>query len=534
MTEISPLTVSISTYAANGDLRSAMQDIGGVEERTDRYNLLYILSKELYRHGRAIEALSVSIALFEEDPTHLDNVTFLVDLLLASDLRKEAFLVLGKLMVVAEEHPVLFKFISHLQQNVLHRIGTHTSSADSHQTINRLHQFLKVVLKGKKLKVDILDYTTIGGLSVDARRLPKLKEAGLIEDVIFLIGKPANEHLAKMLGRTIPLVVDESIKGGTDVVFDWSTQTHQLQEDAFKAKFWGPELKDRFDDCFEFLMSTNGRAFASPEKIAEVDTLSTRIKFTPEEEEQGQHYCRNVLGIPEHASIIGVQVRDSAFYKESLSSPKAFRNADPERFIASIQSIAQLGHYVVRFGAKVTTPLHISHPHFIDYATNHRTEFMDVYLMSKVRFLIAVPTGLGHLAEVFTRPILHVNAVNMYAYNASLYIPKKLRCARTGRLLKFKEAIERIYSYPNFMNLWEDGPGQLQHLGVVYEENTSVEIQEAALEMEARLSGSFVESEESRELQRIFATFWQPYARNFYSTQKPIASSYLLRNRDLF
>ena len=84
----------------------------------------------------------------------------------------------------------------------------------------------------------------------------------------------------------------------------------------------------------------------------------------------------------------------------------------------------------------------IVNPKLIDYANNGmRTDFLDIYLSAKCKFIICSDTGMSFPAEVFKRPLVYVN------WTACLMLP----LYALNALIIFKKFyLKKIISYFNF------------------------------------------------------------------------------------
>lgn len=133
----------------------------------------------------------------------------------------------------------------------------------------------------------------------------------------------------------------------------------------------------------------------------------------------------------------------------------------------------------------------------IDYAGLYADDFMDLYLLSKCKFMIANGSGITMMASLFSKPVLMVNTVVIaYGYGGmayadnSLYIPKKYYKVDEDRFLTLREIMEIEY--------WCSGE-YYEKAGIKFIDNTQQEIAEATKEIIERLEGRWYEDAEDRK-----------------------------------
>ena len=109
---------------------------------------------------------------------------------------------------------------------------------------------------------------------------------------------------------------------------------------------------------------------------------------------------------------------------------------------------------------------------------------------------------------------------------------KHLRWKTNGKFLSLNDQIKTGAINFSLANLYED-------LGVEIVDNTSEEMLDAVIEMEARLNGTWVEEPEDLELQNIF---WEKFKTSSHydeifgwiNPDSRVSASFLRKNRDWF
>ncbi len=231
------------------------------------------------------------------------------------------------------------------------------------------------------------------------------------------------------------------------------------------------------------------------------------LAFTEAEERLGwERFC--AFGVSEHTPWVCFHARDPAFYvrrSQYRNRDHDHRNSDIEAQLPAMEMLARRGYVAFRMGARVEKVLRQGHPRIIDYATTARTDFLDIFLCAHCRFYLGDPDGLASVAMTFRRPVAYVNFPAIeYVWTWSrdhLFILKKLWLKTERRLLTFPEAIRSGVGRFMRTHLFEE-------CGIELVDNTAEEITELALEMDERLTGRWLATEEDEELQRRFWTMF--------------------------
>ena len=260
------------------------------------------------------------------------------------------------------------------------------------------------------------------------------------------------------------------------------------------------------------------------------------LYFTDTEKRKGMRFLESFNHL-ENGRFVCFLGRDPAYFrnferntKRLESSIHNYRNSDIENFVLAMKKLSKKGYYVFRMGSLVNKSLDIHDSKIIDYATNGmRSDFLDIFMSANCRFFVGTPSGLDNVASIFRVPILSVNTIPLeytqtYLMN-SIFIPKKLWLIDEKRFMTFEE-------------IFQSGAGRFIHtdnykeLGLEVIENTSEEISDAVLEMEARVEGSWVEDRGDEKLQK---RFWELFPRSgLHGTiRSRIGAAFLHQNIEL-
>jgi len=266
------------------------------------------------------------------------------------------------------------------------------------------------------------------------------------------------------------------------------------------------------------------------------------LHFTKEENKRGRDFLEEI-GLKKIDRFVCVIVRDSAYKDQVQSWLKRdwsyhnYRDSDLNAYHDAILTLAKKGYWVIRMGKVVHKPLKIHHPRVLDYANSpHCSDFLDIWLMAHCYFCVTTGTGIDEVCAAFRRPLVEVNylPVGWSRCNQTLMVElfKKLRWKSNGKFLSLNDLIKTGAIEFMQTKLYND-------LGVEIIDNTSDEITDAVIEMEGRLNGTWVETDEDIELQTIF---WKKFktSPNFadhFGWKHPesrISSSFLRKNHEWF
>lgn len=171
-----------------------------------------------------------------------------------------------------------------------------------------------------------------------------------------------------------------------------------------------------------------------------------------------------------------------------------------ETYLPSTTKLTEYGLDVLRMGQFVEQP--ISSPNqngVIDYASKYRSEFGDVWLLGNCKFAISGNgTGFYWISAAMNRPVVATDLPSpqktSYGPN-DIFLPLLASSRRSKELLPFSWLIENTEWASN---------RELIEGDIEIVKNTAEEITEVVLEMNQRIDGTWVETDEDIELQERF------------------------------
>lgn len=212
-----------------------------------------------------------------------------------------------------------------------------------------------------------------------------------------------------------------------------------------------------------------------------------------------------------------------------------YRDFDFDDFGLGIQKITESGVMAVRLGEKIKLEFESNNPKFISITGSERSDFSDAYLIAKSQFFVGGSTGFSNVSRLFRKPQLLINYIpfrlpELSAWAAgSLILPKKLFKISEKRYLQFSEMASLHYDIHYKGDFFGDH-------GLRVESNSPEEIADAIVEMQARVIGTWHDSEVQQQLQN---RFWNSVSRERHANvirdelKMKISSSFLERNPEL-
>jgi putative glycosyltransferase (TIGR04372 family) len=178
-----------------------------------------------------------------------------------------------------------------------------------------------------------------------------------------------------------------------------------------------------------------------------------KLNFLKNEKKKGKKIMNNI-GIKEKFIII--HNRDSKYlsnyYDGKNMSYHNFRDFDVNDFCYAAKNFINHEYQVVRFGKVQKKKFNCinKNNNIIDYAfSNMRSDFMDFYLNYECAAYFGSDSGVVNLPLLFGKPLFHVNYpfTNIDVFSSHLcydsFIPKKILCRKTGKLLGLREILSR-------------------------------------------------------------------------------------------
>lgn len=185
------------------------------------------------------------------------------------------------------------------------------------------------------------------------------------------------------------------------------------------------------------------------------------------------------------------------------------RNADIQSLKLTSEYLTRQGYLVIRMGDKSMTPLANWPQGVFDYATSDEScPQMDLALCADCFFFVGCASGAIHMANIFSRPVVFFGGALVFSFCSSGFsheigIPKLFRIKKTQELVPLADVYSSGLSEIRFSS-------EIDRLGMELVENSDEEIVEVVQEMVGRLNGSWRDTREDLDLQRIALSLLRP------------------------
>jgi putative glycosyltransferase (TIGR04372 family) len=240
--------------------------------------------------------------------------------------------------------------------------------------------------------------------------------------------RSCNHYLIKMMQRRLPVI---------------ETRIGSVILDAAQRTYPGSPTLLNMDSVggFDF------EAWESPNP--------NLIQFTEAEIEEGYQFLER-LNIGRTDPYVCFAVRDQAYLESRHKSPDNmsrwsyhdYRDSELSSYYPAINWLTEKGYKIFRMGAVTSQGLSLENDRVIDYSKNHRSEFLDIFLVAHCSFFLGDTSGIYRLAATFGPPIALANQAPLsYSFvgngqRNSMSIPKKVYSTTEGRILQFSEVAE--------------------------------------------------------------------------------------------
>lgn len=294
--------------------------------------------------------------------------------------------------------------------------------------------------------------------------------------------------------------------------------------------------KVEFNKYWEEYTKRNNAKLLKPENTVRYFIL------TEDEKKEGQ-YKKQLMGLEN--PYVCFSSRDAGYL--DVIAPKLnriykyrdYRDSDINRFNLSANYLEGKGITSVRVGRYMKNKVDFGN--CIDYSTHYYDEFMDIFLMLECKFYVGDTNGICSLPMSFNKPVALKNYFPflMDTWGAfpqtsqNLLIFKKYYKKREERFLSLDEMLQLeantkvIYDARRFLQL-----------GIEVVENSAEEILDLVMEMNARIDGEWIETQEDIELQEEYRNIYKKWCKkkNFNENavyQGRIGALFLRKNRFL-
>ena len=180
-----------------------------------------------------------------------------------------------------------------------------------------------------------------------------------------------------------------------------------------------------------------------------VNKFGPTFGFSKKENLLGEKFLDS-LGFSKKDKIVSLIIRDKNYLKTAFPDLNwdyhDYRDSKIETYKDGINYLLSLGFKVIRMGKYTEKKLQIESKNYFDYSqSNLRSDFLDIWLISKSFFCVSSGTGLDHISRIFKVPTLYVNFINLFSaetYHQSITYPKILVKSDTKKVLTLREYLD--------------------------------------------------------------------------------------------
>jgi putative glycosyltransferase (TIGR04372 family) len=221
------------------------------------------------------------------------------------------------------------------------------------------------------------------------------------------------------------------------------------------------------------------------------------VTLAPDTDRRGRLALESV-GVPYDAWFVTLHVREAAS-KNLHASLHNVLNASIVDYLPAIKEITGRGGWVLRIGDTAMTPL-ASMPNVLDYShSDIRSDWMDVYLLSRCRFFLGTSSGPAYVPQDYGVPCVLTNwwpPAQRPWHPQDIFIPKLYRTVKDGSILSLSRSLAEPFGYCNSVDYLSN------KYDVVVEANSPNDIHAVTCEMLDRLDGTYHFTEDDQDRQK--------------------------------
>ena len=331
-------------------------------------------------------------------------------------------------------------------------------------------------------------------------RRRKLEPGGLKRAIVLNLSTDANSQIRKMYDRIVTIYGSESLFKRRLVW--WASQKGVDRKDLWEVQ-------------------------SDPMWVSGAPSVS----FADEEEKEGLTFLAK-HGLEKHKYIC-YTVRTESYYLARIAEgivlkPGTLRNPSESTYLEVASLLSDDGFPIVRMGKDLSSKLENGkYPKVLDYASYHRSDFLDAYLMKYCKYAFVGNTGIIYFRWLLNLPNVHGDSyqISRNQIKGDLFLLQKVWLERENQFATFKEMLQ--------MPGYSEEKHQ-ERLGVKLVKNTVEEIKAACDEMNARIDGTWVMTVEDEELQRRYQQLIVKYSNKpEWNGGGRIGAQFLRDNQDL-
>ena len=260
------------------------------------------------------------------------------------------------------------------------------------------------------------------------------------------------------------------------------------------------------------------------------------LAFTDDERKIGVELQRSLL--PDASKqFVCIALPEKSYYLTKHHQSKSSENNKDiyscmpnwDSYYQCVNVLSDQGLEIIRMGQSVDTKIDQSACRIIDYASDSRSEFGDVWLLGNCKFVIAGGgNGIYWPASTLNKPVVTADLYSMVTTSCGprdLTIYQLAWSRREKKLMPFSWMIKQGEGWAHKRSLIE--------YDIEIVKNSAIEITEVALEMDRRLNGTWIETDEDSELQARFKKLRDVVPQHRFHKNTRIGADFLRRYQHL-
>jgi putative glycosyltransferase (TIGR04372 family) len=279
----------------------------------------------------------------------------------------------------------------------------------------------------------------------------------------------------------------DSLEDGSSkrLVSIWSLGPKSKQANAFLASKWKQRLTV-IPSWIADLLHKAGAIFPAIKLIEPqlsvtgwrngLDKSPPHLSFSDQEVELGKIGLLR-MGVDPTQPYVCLIVRDGGHYKSNGDNESAgydLFNFDINSFAGVADVLIENGFQVIRMGSGSEQPFTNAPAGVFDYAlSNHRSEFLDVYLAATCVFAISTQTGPDAVCMLFRRPVLYVDVTRygQFFFGSKIATWTPVRLFKDGKILNLSDVA-------NSEIAWFKDPGLFAANGISQQKSSEGELRD--------------------------------------------------------
>lgn len=359
------------------------------------------------------------------------------------------------------------------------------------------------------------------------------------------IGKIETQRIGHMIPQTENFILEKKKKLNKNQYFIWFTD--KIVCNYYILKKFGKHLiilprqiLEPINIFFSFFKSNKRFNYYYKDKISNeyvygkknddlnlLKQFPSSIIFTDNEKKTGDQLLQNI-GLKEN-NYICFATRSKKFRDEKYETN---RNSNIDNLMGAVKYMVSNEMMAVRLGKKNDQKIEWDSNKIIDFScSKKRSDFLDLYLMSKCKFMLTGGSGILYMAQLMRKKILIISffqfdTLHHHAIDyLPMVLPKKFFSSHENKTLSYKEVFERKLTSINIKH-------DLKMMGYELIENTDKEIKDATTNMnnllDKKLNHKLIRKEQEK--------FWNNYKNNynFDTNELIICPTFFKNNLSLF